>query len=215
MGFASTGWRSVSLRLIGQVVNRSSSKAGRSADIAPPAVEPSPRPALLKTPGAKEIPRNSSYLQGTGQSCGKETNKRRRAFACPLCQDVFSGICTGRGFKMLTVLLLLLAPHPFLADPPLLVRRSDFDCLVREIDTAPKKAAGAYVEIDLCPPRFHRYFYPVPPKPRPPKEPARTLRLDRAQLACIRTHRRNIAVIARPSGPDNYLLDFRPCRRSR
>ncbi len=115
---------------------------------------------------------------------------------------------------MLFAILLLLSTHPMLPqDPPILVNRQRFDCLVKHIDRLPSNRRLVYVDIRRCPPQVLEPSYPRPPVRPGPHKVEWVLSLDRAEIACIRKYRRNIGAFARREGADKYRVDFGACAR--
>src|SRR5688500_1826358 len=111
----------------------------------------------------------------------------------------------------LLLVALLFAPQPR-PDPPLLVRRAEFECLVRHLDILPRSRRAIYVRITRCPPKVVYAYLPRPKGRGSADHVETTLALDPAEIACIRTHRNRISAIARPVGRRYYRIDLPRCR---
>jgi hypothetical protein len=95
----------------------------------------------------------------------------------------------------------------------ILVNRTEFECLIDNIDRVPSEPRGVFVDIRDCRRegiKVIRHLIAPPPQ-ADPDGAEYLLFLKPRQLKCIKSNRKRVDRIARPASGNRYGLKIDPC----
>ena len=113
------------------------------------------------------------------------------------------------GFEMLMVLASATSTEP---SAQFTIKKQDFECLIRNIETAPKKSKNVKVNFTKCPPDFVKGLISGGASR---SGPVSAWKFKRSEISCIKNIGMNYSAIARPlpTQPDILNVDLRGCNK--